>query len=96
MKKFLHSEKRNYFDIDVDWQNGRVLSSKIIFVQKYALTEHENLSTWYYATLWTAREKSSIKIMRNSDHQCENNFSKAFDRIYHNISYFYLFAWSLT
>lgn len=91
MKKFLHSEKRNYFDIDVDWQNGTVLSSKIIFVQKYALTGHENLSTWYYATLWTAREKSLIKIMRNSDHQCENNFSKAFDCIYHTILHFSLF-----
>ena len=45
MKKFLHSEKRNYFDIDVERQNGTVLRSKIIFVQKYALTGHENLST---------------------------------------------------
>lgn len=45
MKKFLHSEKGNYFNINVDWQNGTVLSSKNNFVQKYALTGHENLST---------------------------------------------------
>ena len=54
------------------------------------------LLSWYYATLWIAREKSSIKIMRNSYNQCANNFKKAFDRIYHTILYFSLFVCLVT